>query len=287
MAKVLAVGVATLDLVQVVEQYPVVDSEIRAKRQYLWRGGNATNTLVVLNQLGHCCSWLGTLADDLLAEIIQTDLEKNNVDYSHCPKIENSITPTSHILLTDELASRNIIHYRSLRELIANDFKHVDFSEWEWVHFEGRNINETLILMRFLKKSYPEIILSLEVEKPRAGIEKLFKYADHCLFSRFYAQSLGYNTAEKFLRQIKNKFSNSQYFMCAWGQQGAMFLSKEENYTHVEAAEVEAVDTRAAGDVFNAAYINARLNGEKFLQSIEQACDLAGKKCAQFGIDNL
>ena len=47
MAKILAVGIATLDIINTVDRYPEEDSEIRALSQHQTRGGNATNTLRV------------------------------------------------------------------------------------------------------------------------------------------------------------------------------------------------------------------------------------------------
>lgn len=287
MAKVLAIGVATLDWIQVVECYPELDSEVRAKQQMLWRGGNATNTLAVLNQLEHNCSWLGTLADDDFAKIICDDLKRNKIDYSYCPCVENSVTPTSHILLSQQTASRNIVHYRSLRELLTSDYEKIDFSVWQWIHFEGRNIAVTLELMQHIKQQYPNIILSLEIEKPREGVEKLFEYADHCLFSRHYANSLGYDSAEKFLRDVQNNLSATQELVCAWGEQGATAISIKGNCCVVPSIDIKVVDSRAAGDVFNAAYIDARLKGHELSPAVEKACYLAGMKCAQLGIDDI
>jgi len=284
-AKILAVGVATLDWIQVVERYPEIDSELRAQQQILCRGGNATNTLAVLNQLGHRCSWLGTLADDVFADIICTDLDKNHIDYSFCPQVHDAVSPTSHILLSNKTSSRNIVHYRSLRELIKSDYENIDFSQWEWIHFEGRNVSETLIMMREIKQQHPTITLSLEVEKPRQDIEQLFEYADHCLFSRHYARSCGYDAAESFLRDIQNTLADVQDLVCAWADQGAMLLSSQGEYAQVPALDIDVIDTRAAGDVFNAAYIDARLNGKTLLQSVENACYLAGTKCKKLGIE--
>lgn len=287
MAKVLAVGVATLDWIQTVESYPPADSEIRAQQQYIWRGGNATNTLTVLSQLGHQCSWLGTLADDYFADIICKDLQKHRIDYSYCPKIKSAVSPTSHILLSSETASRNIVHYRSLRELLASDYEDMDFSQWDWVHFEGRNIAETLLLMRNLKKHHPGIILSLEIEKPRDNIEQLFQYASHCIFSKHYVYSQGYDSAEKFLQTIRAKLTGKQDLICTWGAAGAMLLSDDGEYQEVAATRVDVIDSRAAGDVFNAAYIDSRLKGETLIKSVENACYLAANKCAQLGIEAL
>lgn len=287
MASILAVGVATLDWIQVVDRYPEIDSEVRAQQQFIWRGGNATNSLAVLSQLGHDCSWFGTLADDCFADIIIADLEKYHIDHSHCPRVLNSVTPTSHILLSKETSSRNITHFRCLRELLASDYKNIDFSQWDWIHFEARNIAETLVLMRHLKQHYPNIQVSLEIEKPREDIEQLLNYADHCLFSCHYANSKGYVSAEKFLKDIQPKLTHSQSVVCAWGSRGAMLLSSNAAYIEVPAFNVDVIDTRAAGDVFNAAFIDARINGSDCLQSVEKACYLAGVKCSQLGIDDL
>ena len=64
--QVLGVGVATLDVIDSLEIFPREDSEQRALDRYQRRGGNAANTLAVLSQLGHDCSWAGTLALSLI-----------------------------------------------------------------------------------------------------------------------------------------------------------------------------------------------------------------------------
>ncbi|MCK4743915.1 MAG: ketohexokinase [Sulfuriflexus sp.] len=287
MAKVLCIGIATLDWVQVVAQYPAVDSEVRAEQQYLWRGGNATNTLVVLSQLGEQCSWFGTLADDAFADLICADLDLYNINYSFCPRISNSASPTSHILLSGESASRNIVHYRDLRELNEHDSDALDFSQWDWIHFEGRNIKTTLSLMQHIKQQYPQLTVSLEIEKTRDDIEQLYEYADCLLFGRGFVESQGYETAEIFLKRLQKNLSQSCELICAWGSQGAMALSKEGVYSETPAIDIEVVDTRAAGDVFNAGYIHTRLQGSNVVSSVEQACRLASLKCGQLGLANI
>ena len=51
MSKILGVGIATLDIINRVEHYPGADDEVRALSQVQVRGGNVTNTLVVLAQM--------------------------------------------------------------------------------------------------------------------------------------------------------------------------------------------------------------------------------------------
>jgi ketohexokinase len=47
------------------------------------------------------------------------------------------------------------------------------------------------------------------------------------------------------------------------------------------------VDTLGAGDVFNAAVIDARLREQDPQTALAAACTLAGRKCCQVGFDGL
>ena len=84
MANILAIGLATLDIINVVEEYPLEDSEVRARSQRICRGGNATNTLVVLSQLGHHCSWGGVSVNEPEGERILQDLASHRIDTHSC-----------------------------------------------------------------------------------------------------------------------------------------------------------------------------------------------------------
>ena len=61
MVRVMCVGIATLDIINRVEQYPAEDSEVRALAQSQRMGGNAANTATVLAQLGVQAFWVGNL----------------------------------------------------------------------------------------------------------------------------------------------------------------------------------------------------------------------------------
>ncbi|WP_223248467.1 hypothetical protein, partial [Sulfurirhabdus autotrophica] len=73
MARILGIGVATLDMIFDVARYPSGDEEVRAKNLRVARGGNVANTLVMLSQLGHACSWGGVLAEGLDSNVIVED----------------------------------------------------------------------------------------------------------------------------------------------------------------------------------------------------------------------
>ncbi|MDH5785279.1 MAG: PfkB family carbohydrate kinase [Chromatiales bacterium] len=287
MAKILAVGNATLDIINVVDDYPHEDQEVRASSQQFRRGGNACNTLAILSQLGHQCSWAGTLADEPDAAVIRADLNKHHINCSAVHTSPHGKVPTSYVTLNRLNGSRTIVHYRELAEYHFNDFLRIDPGQLEWVHFEGRNIGEVTKMMSHLRQEQPDLMVSLEVEKPREGIESLFPLADLLLFSKGYALHHGHHHAKSLLQHIaaqKLEVTAS----CTWGERGAWAIDYAGRVFHTPAFSPPlVVDTLGAGDTFNAGMIDQLLRGHELELALIEAARLAGKKCGVYGLENI
>jgi ketohexokinase len=189
-AAVLGVGIAVRDIVNVVAEYPPEDAEVRALERRTARGGNCANTLDVLVQLGHRCAWAGVLAGDDGAGFIAEDLTRRGIDHSHARRLAGGATPTSYITLSRATGSRTIVHYRDLPELAAADFARQPLDGLDWVHFEGRNPVETAQMLARVRCERPDLPISVEIEKPREGIEQLFCGVDVLIVARTYAESV-------------------------------------------------------------------------------------------------
>ena len=287
MAKLLGIGNATLDIIHLVDSYPKENDEMRCRRRYVRRGGNAANTLVVLSQLGVACSWAGTLVDNEEGALIHDDLVLHGVDTGCCRYIEHGSVPVSSILVNAGSGSRTIIHYRDMPEYAAHDFASVDLAPFDWLHFEGRNVAETRLMLERVRKFYPAMQVSIEIEKPRDGIDSLFVHAGVLLFSRVYARALGYRDPLSLLHAVQEKFPQALLF-CAWGDEGAAALDRQGRAClHEAVVPGTVVDTLGAGDTFNAGIISACMDGLDAEASLALACRLAGKKCGQSGFDDL
>ncbi len=287
MAHIIAVGVAALDIVNTTDGYPAEDAKIRATAHNVRRGGNAANTLSVLSQLGHQCSWCGTIGDDAGSELIVQDLNRNHIDISHAKQVKGASSPTSYITLNSQNGSRTIIHYRDLPEYEYADFITHDFSKVHWVHFEGRNIAETFRMLAYLCSNYPAVNVSLEVEKSHKGIEKLFPNVQLLFFSQQYVLDAGYAKATAFLGDMAHKYRQLM-MVCSWGGEGAYALDVDAKIYCAPALAIEdVIDTIGAGDAFHAGFIDARINGYAIERALNHACSLAGRKCCQFGFDGI
>ena len=285
--RILGVGIATLDVVNEVAAYPAEDDEIRALIQHRRRGGNVTNTLTLLRQFGHDCAWAGTLAEDAGSMEILRDLSRNGVGTRHCRRHGAGATPTSYVTLSRETGSRTIVHHRDLPEFTAADFARISLAGYDWVHFEGRNPAETASMLRDCAARRPELPVSLEVEKPRDGIEGLFAGPRVLIFSRSYVQAGGYADPRRFLEDQWSQVS-AELLLLPWGKDGSYAQARGGRPVFAPAHDPGAViDTLGAGDVFNAAVIDGLLAGAELSAILARGNRIAGHKCALAGLDGV
>ncbi len=296
MARVLVVGIATLDIINTVDDYPEEDAEVRASTQTMRRGGNACNTAVVLRQLGHQCSWAGTLADDASSVIIRDDLTDYGVNMDAVQVVAGGHSPTSYVTLNQRNGSRTIVHYRDLPEYSLAAFQQIDLTNFDWLHFEGRNVTQTRAMLDIAQQQVLAVPRSVEIEKPRETIESLYEGTKLLLYSRSYAynyaQSHGITNNEMsnpvvFL-QTQQQTAPTAEHICSWAERGAWGVDQQGRVLHSPAMNLPCVaDTLGAGDTFNAAIIHAKLASLPLADCLRDACQLAGQKCTQQGFQGL
>ncbi|MEJ2456156.1 MAG: PfkB family carbohydrate kinase [Candidatus Thiodiazotropha sp.] len=285
--QILGVGVATLDIIDSLAEFPREDSEQRALARWSRVGGNAANTLMVLSQYGHRCSWAGTLAGDTDAANIEDWLKAHAIDLRWAQRYPDGVSPVSHILHSRRTASRTIVHYRDLPEFEAEAFAGIELGPFDWLHFEGRHVPACEQMLRLARQRRPDLHCSLEVEKPRAEIERLFPLADVLFFSRAYAEAVGYASAEALLTAIRARGVKGLLYV-TWGEAGAWLDDGRNPLQHCPAFRPsELIDTLGAGDVFNAGLIHGLVQGQSPQQALERAVELAGRKCGQQGLEGL
>ena len=282
MARILLVGTATLDLVFGLDHHPGPDEEMRAHSLRICRGGNAANTAVVLSRLGHQAEFLGVLADAPETAVIERDFSAHGVEYAQCPHLPGR-PPTSSIYLN--AGNRSIVHYRDLPELDAQDFYGIDVAGYDWLHFEGRNIETLAGMMGDAHARAPALSISLELEKPRAGLEALFGLPDFLICSRGFALHHGHEVPQGFLHWM-SECAPQATVVVAWGEAGAFALVPGGPICHAPAIRLtEVVDTLGAGDTFNAGMIDATIRAMPLDRALAHACALAGQKCSIRGFD--
>jgi ketohexokinase len=286
MARILCVGSAVLDLIFNVPHHPAADEELRATALRLEAGGNVANTARVLRGLGHEVALAAVLGDHPTGAPLEEGLRRAGVDFSLCRRVAG-MSALSAILLPEGTAQRCIVHHRATPEYKLDDFVRLDLSRWRWAHFESRPGSETARMVRHAHLFAPELLISIEVEKPRPGIEICFPMARLVLFSRAYVEEVGYTRPEPFLREMRSRVPFT--LLCAaWGAEGAWGIEGDGTLHHAPAAPpAKLVDAVGAGDTFNAGMVAALASARPLREALAEACRLAGRKVGQVGLEGL
>lgn len=286
MANILLTGIATLDIINQVNHYPKENEELRATGQLLRRGGNAANTADVLNQIGHNVTLNCVLAKDSSGYFIQDELTSRHISLAAEIPDKQGATPTSYITLNALNGSRTIVHHRDLAESSFEHFDQLDLVHFDWFHFEGRNINACLLMMK--KAIAHKKTISLEIEKirPDGDILQLMPVADILMLSKPFALSQGKQSATECLQFFSRQFPD-KIISCSWGNKGAWIIHNSDMFHSPASISTSIVDTLGAGDTFNASLIDALIKQQSIETAVHSATELAGLKCTQYGFDNL
>lgn len=285
MARILGIGNAVLDVILNVDHHPKENQEIRASDKHVATGGNVNNSLYILNQLGHNTAICSTVAADSEAKMLLNDLKDRNINTEHIQKFIKGRTPTSYINLNNANGSRTIVHYRDLPEVSFDFFAKIEIEEYDWLHFEGRNMEQLPGMINIAKTFLTHQPISLEVEKPRPGIEAVFESVNLIIFSHHYATAKGFKDGNSLLESLDLPNVN---LVCTWGEQGAWYKPINGDIGHIAAIKLhKVIDTLGAGDTFNAGVIHALAEKQLLDSAVSFANTLAAQKCQQHGLDNV
>ena len=274
-AHIRLIGNALVDLVMILDRYPREDEELRARGFERRSGGNACNSARWLARQGHAVELVAALAEDVEARWLQDQLRAEGVELSGCQRFPRGSTPISSVWLARRGASRSIVHYRDLPELSLSHLLSLPQAGVGWLHLEGRNC-ETL--GRWLARTEtPGSRISLELEKPRPGLEDLLDRVSLGILSRAYLRKTGEDARECLLR-LQHRRPWLQ-LACTMGAEGLWLLDAGAEPQHLPAPRViENGDSLGAGDVFIAALIAARSRGLGLEQAAQQAQQAVARK---------
>ncbi|XP_032878260.1 ketohexokinase isoform X3 [Amblyraja radiata] len=292
--QILCIGLVCLDIINVVDTFPVEDTDTRCISQKWQRGGNASNSCTVLSLLGASCGFMGSLAPGRISDFIYDDLRRYGIAVPNVIVHAESSFPASIIISNISNGSRTILHTnRNLPNVTSEDFRKVDLSQYKWIHWEGRNASEQVAMIQQVVQynanvsAEQRITISVEIEKTREELYQLFGHGDVVFVGKDVARHFGFNSASEAVKGFYSRVKPGAHLICAWAEEGADTMGPDGLFHSNAFPPKKLVDTLGAGDTFNAAVIFELHNGKSIQEALTFGCQIAGKKCGFQGYDGI
>lgn len=278
MAKIIVLGSSNMDMMVKTNRFPNPGETLLGGTFFMNPGGKGANQAVALARLGAKICFITKIGDDLFGSKLLNIYESEGlVTESILFDKEN---PTGVALITVNAQGENCIVVASGANaaLSVADIKQTDFGEAEYLLLQLEIPVETIeYIAHSAREKGLKVILNPAPAKPLSV--SLFENLYMITPNRTEAEMLtGIKITDEFsMRQAADILSGKGVVnvIITLGAQG-VFIKEKTQYYLIPAYEVQAIDTTAAGDTFNAAICCGLSEG----MSITEAAIFASKAAA-------
>lgn len=303
MHNVIVIGDANVDIIV---PYPRFLNEERTLVDYpnpaLQGGGTSANAAVALSKLGVGTSFIGTVGKDQYGKYIKQDFEEAGVDISNLI-IEPELNTVGVFAFIDETGERYLWGWprvdQSFKVLDRDKIPFDKIRSADWIHSSGMclvyDTSARSTIIEIFKEAYEAGVptsfdLNLRVDNGvldpeyEKAVREIIQYTTYLL---------GSGTDEfQYLGEEKNWRKNAESFVSADrtvivrnGKDGSYGFSMNE-CVEAPAFHVVVEDTVGAGDVYNAGFIAACLEGKTLKESLIMGNAVSGYTVTKKGARN-
>ena len=290
MTKGLFVGLATLDVIQLVEKLPAENEKIRAVDFAFAAGGPAANAAVAF---AHGYSKLGEgledaddavlvtrISNDSIGDLIREDLEKHHVCVKAFAVPGNTSSTVATILVTKSTGDRAVVSATDQRKSApAFSALDIEVEDFDIVETDGYETDLTLEVLKRARSA--GITTVLDGGSIKSYTEELLPFIDAAIVSEPFASGRSSTELFDYLAKFGVKYS-----AITRGSKEIIYSADGVTGT-VKTCQTTAVDTLGAGDFFHGGFVKAlgrqKLSVDTFLSALAKAARIAAFSIQSFG----
>ncbi len=283
MQHILCAGIAVLDEVFRIREFPLPDTKVEASEFITVGGGNAANAAVAIARLGGKVSFAAPLGgppgDDAVGDRIIRGITQEGVDCGGCMRVDNIRSPVSAIFVNVR-GDRTIANYRDRRldAVVPGDPDRL-LAGISAVLVDNRlPAFVTPICRAARRRGLPVVI---DVDKPTVEADPLLAISTHAIFSGDCLRKTA--GTENLAAGLARMAQFTDAFVAVSNGPLPVLWREDQAIREMAVFPVTAIDTLAAGDVFHGAFTLALTEGCAIPEAMRFAAAAAGLKCTRFG----
>jgi sulfofructose kinase len=281
---VVGLGVSPLDILALVEHYPIGEEVQPAFQITLQGGGPVATAMATLGKLGVRTAMLDAIGDDWQGKLILEDFKEALVCTDYIKTCTGHSSASAMILVRKDTGERAIYHLPgSAPELSPSELPKDVISSVKYLHVNGRHWQACLAAVSIARQANVLISFDGGAGRFRHEFRQLVPLVDVCIVAQDFAQAYtgieGIDeAAQSFLRE------GPRIVVLTAGMQGSWVFDRSGMKIHQPAFFVSpVVDTTGCGDSYHGAFLFGMLQGFSLPETTAFASAVAALNSQKLG----
>lgn len=291
MKRICVVGSINIDIITSTERFPTIGENVFADTFEVFQiGGKGANQALALGRLGQDVSMVGLLGDKFYSDETYKLLGENNVDCRGISLIKDQY-PGIGLVIVDKNGDNEILVYPGTNNMMTTAY--IDqfwdiISNSDIILFQLEiPVEVSLYAMKRLKSFNKTIILDPAPVKKVP--DEIYQYVDYLTPNETELQ--GHTqmaiVSDEDMKRAAGHFIDKGVgcVIHKAGRNGAYIIGKDI-FHHVQGYQVNAIDSTAAGDAFNAGLAYGLAQESELLQCVNFANAVGALTTTAIGAEN-
>jgi sulfofructose kinase len=276
---VACIGITVRDIIFSVQSLPSGPGKTHAADRHEVGGGPAANAAVTIARLGGQARFIGPIGDDSLGAELTDELMQLGVDTTYSRSVPGLRSPLSAVFV-DASGERSIVNHTAsglfdeAAPVEARDLQGVDA-----VLADVRWLDGAVAALEWARDSQIPGIVDFDIGATAS--QPLLDSASHVVFSADAIRRVSRNS--DLGRCLEEVSAQTDAWLAVTDGVNGTFWLEDGNVQHVDAFEVDVIDTTGAGDIYHGAFALFRAEGKTEREAIELSSAVAAISCERFG----
>lgn len=275
--KILFVGLNTIDLQFLVDQFPESNTKTKALQNEICIGGPATNAAIACAFLNNEVDLLSPVGENVFSKFIHEEIRNLQIKLLDPIQKQTSIPIFASIITSQSNGDRTVFSYHPEKQSINLSQLEFNTKNYKLALFDGFYPDMAISLAEKFRKD--GILTIFDGGSWKKGSETLLKHIDIAICSNDFHVPTGSTATDIF--EYLHKLGVTDIAITRGGD--SIFCSHNNGREEIEIERIEAVDTLGAGDIFHGVFCHFYAGGHSFINSLQRASVVAGESCKWFG----
>ena len=281
---IVGIGVSTLDLLTIIEDFSSGDSVQQAIEAKFQGGGPVATALVAAAKLGAKVSMIDSLGDDFIGQSILEEFRRYGVFTDQIQITPDKTSSIASVWIRERDGKRSIAYKPGTApELTEADLPIEVIKKAKILHLNGRHIRCCLEACKLAKEYQTKISFDGGGGRYRSELDPLIPWIDIGIVARDFA--------EKYSKTSNIDYAAQCFLDRGWelvvitdGEDGSYIYSEQGEHFHYPAFSVaRVVDTTGCGDVYHGVFLFSLVSGLTLPESARRASAAAAINTQKIG----